>query len=99
MSKHEHKRKYRTAAEEEFLRAHYADTPTKELAEQLGRTGRMIYNRADRMGLSKPAHGFPKGSTSGAAYRFRKGNVPAKREFEKGQEAASRRVMRRIMAT
>jgi hypothetical protein len=41
-----------TDAELDVLRNEYADTPTRYLAEKLGRTEPQIYNRAAYMGLS-----------------------------------------------
>lgn len=75
-----------TPEEEAFLRAHYENTPTKTLAEHLGRTLFKVYAKANNLGLSKSKEYYEnplncgrlrKGSNIGADNRFRKGNVPA----------------------
>lgn len=65
-----------------FVRSRYANTPTKELADLLGRTTTSVYQLAGRLGLKKstnylssPASGRLDGAR-GAATRFAEGHAP-----------------------
>lgn len=65
-----------------FLREHYADTPTRALAEALGRSYATVAERAAALGLRKsaaflasPASGrMQRGTERGARFRFAPGN-------------------------
>ena len=74
-----------TPEEEQYVREHYRDTNTKVMAKHLNRTVGMVYQKADKFGLEKsdeyrkdPANhcGLQKGANVGAAFRFKKGQVP-----------------------
>lgn len=80
----------------------YPDTPTRELAERLGRTRSAIYKKVDRLGLRKSAEylsggaagKFPPGHGSSTASRFRPGNIPhnkGKKGWSPGGRAAETR--------
>lgn len=72
-----------SAAERQFLAAHYADHGTDQVARQLGRTTYAVYRVAQRMGLKKSAAYLATeasgrmrpGDTRGAASRFTKGQA------------------------
>lgn len=74
-----------SAVDDARLRELYPDTPTKDVARQLGRTLSSTYRRAYNLDLVKseaflagPYTGrIQPGRNLGAASRFRKGNVPA----------------------
>jgi hypothetical protein len=73
-----------TAAEDARLRKLYPDTPTVELAKVMGRSKESLYGRADILGLKKSAaylaspaaSRLRRGDNVGAAFRFKKGQVP-----------------------
>lgn len=74
-----------SAADEFIVRKLYADTPTAELAELVGRTVTQVHSKAKRLGLKKSAKYLAspaacrlrRGDNVGKAYRFPKGHVPA----------------------
>lgn len=74
-----------TEADKNTLAHLYPDTPTKQIAELLGRTMSQVYQAADRLGLKKsPAYmaspdacRLRRGDNVGAAHRFTKGHAPA----------------------
>lgn len=76
------KRRPWTEDELSYLREHYANHPSAEIAAALNRTLLSVYQGADKLGLRKSKEflrasvGFQKGSTIGAEYRYAKGNVP-----------------------
>lgn len=77
------KRRAWTPRERALVLRLYADKPTAEIAQQIGRTVPSIYHAAKRLGLHKSA-AFYAGDqsgrydgTRGAGSRFRKGIVPA----------------------
>lgn len=63
----------------------YPDTPTADIAKQLGVTVERVYSKANLIGLKKSdaylsspaACRLRRGDNVGAAYRFKKGQVPA----------------------
>lgn len=67
------------------LKREYADTPTVQLASQLSRPVRQIYNKAAKLGLKKSsaylaspaACRLRRGDNPGIPHRFKKGHVPA----------------------
>lgn len=67
-----------------LLAALYADTPTKDIVKACGHSFSSVYQRAGQLGLKKSAKFrasaasgiLIKGTSRGAAYRFRKGNRP-----------------------
>lgn len=71
-------------ADEARLRALYPDTVTAELARMFDRPAHSIYQKAGRMGLvkseayldSEAACRLRRGDNVGAAWRFKKGQVP-----------------------
>jgi hypothetical protein len=78
-------RRFWTPGELEALRSLYADTPTKEIARQLGRTLTTVYGTAQKLGLAKseaylasPAACRLRREASAAsiATRFKPGIVP-----------------------
>mgnify|MGYP000876581134 FL=1 len=78
------KRRLWTAAEDEVLRRQYPNSPTKDIATQLGRSTRTLFYRARVLGLKKSAD-YQKGLTrdhakriaeEGAQTRFREGTRP-----------------------
>jgi len=81
-------RKYWTKEEIELLEKLYADTPTKKLAEILGRTERSVYGQAFGLGMKKSEEyikkmleeGYSRLTESGKVSRFKKGQIP----FNKG---------------
>lgn len=106
------KRRDWVAADEFIVRKLYANTPTVELAELVDRTVAQVHGKAKMLGLKKSAKHLAspaacrlrRGDNVGAAYRFRKGNVPAnkgrrrpgftagdmaKTQFKKGQRSRS----------
>lgn len=76
------KRRTWTPADEARLRAAYPDTPTKALADELGRSLKQVYTKAKQMGLKKTcaymASAFSGRRRPGqqSATQFRKGNTP-----------------------
>jgi len=81
------KRRPWTDAERDLLRAHYADTPTAELAARLGRSVKTVYTVAYTLGLRKSDTYFAAGlggragDGRGAATRFQPGHTT----WNKGQ--------------
>lgn len=81
---HRSKRSFWTAAEYDYVRAHFANSPTKAVAQALGRPEHQISNCAARLGLRKSAAYLAspsacrlrRGDNVGAATRFRKGEHP-----------------------
>lgn len=73
-----------TAEEQAYLSAHYANTPTKIIANHLGRSVRSVYRRADYMGLHKSPQFFQSAASGrlaaghqvNTAGRFTRGLVP-----------------------
>ena len=49
-------RRFWTDAERDYLRRHYADTPTPEIARALGRSEKTVYTTARDLGLRKAPH-------------------------------------------
>lgn len=82
---------------ERHLRERYADTPTSELAAELGRPVHQVYNKAHAMGLRKSAAYLAspaacrlrRGDQVGAATRFRPGHRP-KNKGVRGWDAGGR---------
>lgn len=78
-------RRFWTDIEVEILRRLYADTPTRLVADKLGRPLSQVYQTAARLGLKKSdeylasphACRLRRGDGVGAAFRYKKGNVPA----------------------
>lgn len=76
-----------TDVERDELRRCYADTPTQELADRLGRPLRAVYDMAKKEGLKKSPHYFARGlggrtdGTLGLATRFTSGQ----KSWNKGQ--------------
>lgn len=74
-----------TEADIALLIEKYADTPTAALAQALGRRLRCVYSKARYLALhksegymaSEQACRLRRGDNVGAAFRFKKGNVPA----------------------
>lgn len=74
-----------TAAEDAVLIARFADTPTAQLAAELGRSLTGTFQRAHKLGLKKSAAFLAssasgrvqKATVAGVATRFQKGHVPA----------------------
>jgi hypothetical protein len=72
-------------ADDAFMRARYPHEPTPAIARQLRRTVCAVYNRAEILGLVKSAEYLAspdacrlrRGDNIGAAFRFKKGLVPA----------------------
>jgi hypothetical protein len=81
------KRRPWTDAERDLLRAHYADTPTAELAARIGRSVKTVYSVAYKLGLRKSGTYFAAGlggragDGRGAATRFQPGHTT----WNKGQ--------------
>lgn len=79
------KKIYWSELDEDYLKLHYPNTKTIELANYFKKTVRHIYQRANALGLRKSPEFlasaecgiFIKGSKIGASYRFPKGNIPA----------------------
>lgn len=77
-------RRFWTPPEDEQIRQLYPGTSTKRIAEQLGRTLTMVYQRARILGLSKSAeymaspdaYRLRRDNPRGVAFRFPKGHVP-----------------------
>ncbi len=64
--------------EDDYLRQHYATMPVEAIAFFLRRTKGGVWQRAGRLGLSKPHSGkFQPGHNHGVASRFKSGNAPA----------------------
>lgn len=85
------KRKVWTNSEYETLRALYADTPTKDIATQLGRSLTTIYQTAYRLGLEKSAEYL----ASPDACRLRRGDQVGKaNRFKPGQKAHNKGLRR-----
>ncbi len=69
----------------EILMNRYPDTPTANLAAELGRAPHQVYAKANALGLKKSktyldsphACRLRRGDNVGAAFRFQKGHVPA----------------------
>lgn len=57
-------RTHYTKDEEAYLLKHYADTPTREIAERIGHSERSVYDKAHHLGLKKSAE-FLASSMSG----------------------------------
>jgi hypothetical protein len=76
-----------TDAERDLLRAHYADTPTAELAARMGRSVKTVYSVAYKLGLRKSGTYFAAGlggragDGRGTATRFQPGHTT----WNKGQ--------------
>lgn len=76
-----------TSTDLAVLRAEYAETPTQELADRLGRALRAVYDKAKQEGLKKSPHYFARGlggrtgDGRGAATRFK----PGQPGWNKGQ--------------
>jgi hypothetical protein len=76
-------RRHFTPQEKELIMQHYANTPTKVLAERMNRTVFGVYRMATQLGLKKSAAflaseasgRMAKGSRTGAATRFVKGQA------------------------
>lgn len=74
-----------SGAEISCLRNRYADSPTKDLAREIGRPLHQVYQKARSLGLEKSeaymasphACRLRRGDNVGAAYRFKKGHAPA----------------------
>jgi hypothetical protein len=73
-----------TPEEKALMRAQYPDTPTADVARQLGRPIGQVYQAADRLGLKKSAEYLAgqhacrlRRDDIGKEYRFQKGNIPA----------------------
>ena len=64
-------RRYWTEHELAVMHATYADTPTKQIAAQLGRSEKMVYSKAKNIGLRKSAAYL----ASEAACRLRQGDA------------------------
>jgi len=81
------KRRPWTDAERDLLRAHYADTPTAELAARMGRSVKTVYSVAYKLGLRKSGTYFAAGlggragDGRGTATRFQPGHTT----WNKGQ--------------
>jgi len=81
------KRRPWTDAERDLLRAHYADTPTAELAARIGRSIKTVYSVAYKLGLRKSGTYFAAGlggrtgDGRGTATRFQPGHTT----WNKGQ--------------
>lgn len=92
------KRRYWTRAEEEILRELYPDTPTKDIAQRLGRTVGTVYQHALAIGLRKSAaylasphaQRMRRGDNIGIASRFPKGHVPANKGLRRPSWAPGR---------
>ena len=75
------KRRPWTDAERDLLRAHYADTPTADLAARMGRSVKTVYSVAYKLGLRKSGTYFAAGlggragDGRGTATRFQPGHV------------------------
>lgn len=91
-----------SADELALLRQLYPDTPTKDIAERLGRTTTQVYTKANGIGLKKsdaylatPASGrIEAGSSVGAAGRFSKGHTPwnaGKKGYDPGGRSVTTR--------
>lgn len=84
------KRRLWTDAEIATVRRKYPDTPTAQIARELGRTASAVYGRADALGLHKSeaylaspaACRLRRGDDVGKAHRFRKGHAT----WNKGKE-------------
>lgn len=77
--------------EDEVLRQRYPDEPTEVLARELRRAVCAVFNRAQKLGLSKSAAYLE----SPAACRLRRGdNVGAKHRFPKGHVPANKGLRR-----
>jgi hypothetical protein len=72
-----------TEAEFDVLRQLYADTPTAQIAQTLGRDIRHVYSMANRMGLFK-SHTFLQTTASGRIMRA--GNRGSEHHFKPGTE-------------
>jgi hypothetical protein len=78
-------RKPWTAKELKIVRQFYAEIPTREIAELLGRSLTMVYQAAHGMGLTKSAEYLAgadacrlrRGDNVGAAFRYKPGHAPA----------------------
>jgi len=88
-------KKYWTSEEIAIVQQEYARTPTKQLAEKLGRSCTSVYNKAAGLGLKKnddylssPAACRLNGS-QGESCRFGKGHVPHNKG-DKGWQAGGR---------
>jgi hypothetical protein len=74
-----------SAEDDALLQKHYPHTSTSSLAAALRRSVSSVYARAKKFGLNKSAEYLAspaacrlrRGDNPGAAYRFRKGDVPA----------------------
>lgn len=89
------KRRFWTDEEIEVLRERYADTPTREIAQQLGRTETSTYQKALNLGLRKSEQYLSSEAACrldgevGAACRFEKGHAPHNKG-KKGWKAGGR---------
>jgi len=75
------KRRFWSAEELDYLRLHYPETSSVQIAKALDRTITMVYGAANKLGLRKTKEfrssiGFQKGQCLGEAYWFKKGQVP-----------------------
>lgn len=86
-------RRYWTDHELAVMRATYADTPTKQIAAQLGRSEKMVYSKAKNIGLrkseaylaSEAACRLRQGDAVGYNHRFKRGGAP----WNKGLKGAT----------
>lgn len=85
----------------------YPDKQAEEIARIMNRTKRAIYSQAKKMGLEKSeafkksplSGGFQKGSTAGAAYRFKKGQVPKNKGKKLTEYVKDPHTLNRIRST
>ena len=76
------RRKPWATPEIDYVRAHYPDTPTHEIARALGRTASSVYQQAKNLGLNKTPeylagpHSGRLDGVKGVAGRFVKGSKP-----------------------
>lgn len=74
-----------TPQEQELLRQRYANAPTKDIARELNRSARSVYQVARKLGLGKseeylaspPACRLRRGDNVGSSTRFKPGQVPS----------------------
>jgi hypothetical protein len=87
-----------TRRDDARLRRLYPDTPTADVAQQMGRTACAIYGRADILGLKKSAAYLAspaacrlrRGDNIGAPHRFMPGHVPANKGLRRPGWTAGR---------
>jgi hypothetical protein len=85
-----------STAEEKYLRRHYADGHTAELAKALGRPIAKVYAKAKKLGLEKSAEYLRRfarlqpGHQLGRATQFPKGHLPANKGLRRPGWSAGR---------